>query len=124
MRRPALAVVLALLAASSLAGCAQATQAAGEALGIPVAELCATADDAYAQYQALLEQGATTEEQLSAGRDDLVATLEGLADDLGGQVGDLVRANAEQLAQTSDLRAPETIEAVEQAKSSVDALCG
>ncbi|WP_324013621.1 hypothetical protein [Microbacterium sp. JZ37] len=121
MRRLA---ILPLLAVGLLAGCAQAADIAGDALGVPVDEICTTADAAYAQYQAILEQGDVTAEQADVARDDLVATLERLADDVGGQPGELIRANAEQLSQVSDLTAPETVEAVEQAKGALTTLCG
>lgn len=122
MRR--LLVLPLLLSAVLLAGCSQVTQFAGDVVGVPVEETCATIDDAYAQYQAVIDQGGATEEQLAAARDDLVATLDGLADDVDGQVGDLIRSGAQQLGDATDLQAPETIEAVEQLKESVSAFCG
>lgn len=112
-----------LVSVGLLAGCSQATQLAGEAVGVPVEEICTTFDDAYGQYQTLLAQGDATEEQVEAARDGLVANLEGIADDIGGQVGDLIRENAQRLSETTDLQAPETVEAIEQVKDSVSAFC-
>lgn len=123
MRRLVLAVPL-LVSGVLLAGCAQLTHAAGEAVGIPVAETCTTIDDAYAQYQALLDQGGASAEQVDAARDDLVATLDGLSDDVGGELGGLLRSGAQQLGGLTDLRAPETIEAVERLKEWASAFCG
>ncbi|HLT68271.1 MAG TPA: hypothetical protein VKZ73_10445 [Microbacterium sp.] len=122
MRR--LTLLVPVLSVGLLAGCSQITQAAGEAVGIPVGEICSTADDAYSQYQALLEQGDATEEQVDQARDDLVATLEGVADEVGGEIGDLIGQNADRLADATNLQAPETIEAVEQARDSVQTFCG
>lgn len=122
MRR--LTLLVPVLSVGLLAGCSQITQAAGEAVGIPVGEICATADDAYSQYQALLEQGDATEEQVDQARDDLVATLEGVADEVGGEIGDLIGQNADRLADATNLQAPEMIEAVEQARDSVQTFCG
>ncbi|GAB3601121.1 hypothetical protein [Microbacterium tumbae] len=121
MRRLAL---VPLLAVGLLAGCSQVAQIAGDAVGIPMEEICATFDDAYARYEALLETGEATEEQVEAARDDLVTTLDGVADDVGGRIGDAIGAGAEQLAGATDLQSPEAIEVVEQVKSSVDAFCG
>lgn len=122
MRR--LAVLPLLLVAGILAGCSQVTQLAGDVVGVPVEETCATIDDAYAQYQTVIDQGGATEEQLDAARDDLVSTLNGLADDVDGQVGDLLRSGAQQLGEATNLQAPETIEAIEQLKESASAFCG
>ena len=122
MRR--IVVLPLLVAVGLLAGCSQVTQLAGEAVGVPVEEICTTFDDAYGQYQTLIDQGDATEEQIESARDGLVANLEGIADDLGGQVGDLIRENAQRLAETTDLQAPETVEAIEQVKDSVSTLCG
>ncbi|KJQ56028.1 hypothetical protein [Microbacterium sp. SA39] len=122
MRR--LVIVPLLLSAALLAGCSQAAQLAGDVVGVPLEEACATIDDAYAQYQSAIDQGGATEEQLDAARDDLVSTLNGLADDLDGQLGDLVRSGAQQLGEATDLQAPETVEAIEQLKESASAFCG
>ncbi|WP_309066566.1 hypothetical protein [Microbacterium sp.] len=121
MRRLA---IIPLLALGLLTGCSQVTQLAGEAAGVPVGEICAAFDDAYGQYQTLLADGNASEEQIAAARDDLVATLEGAADDIGGEIGDLISSNAQRLADSADLRAPETVEAVERVKESLDAFCG
>ncbi|MGW8484393.1 hypothetical protein ACWGJP_14770 [Microbacterium sp. NPDC055903] len=121
MRRLAL---VPLLAIGLLAGCSQVAQIAGEAAGIPVGEICATADQAYADYESLLAQGAATEEQVDAARDGLVNTLEGLAGDVDGPIGDAIQSGADQLAGAVDLQSPETIEAIEQVKTSLDAFCG
>lgn len=107
-----------------LAGCSQVAQFAGEAAGVPVDEVCQTFDSAYGQYESLLAQGNATEQQVESARDDLVATLDGAADDVGGQLGDLIRSGSEQLAGVSDLQSPEAIAAVEQLKESVSAFCG
>lgn len=122
MRR--LLVVPLLLVAAILAGCSQVTQIAGDAVGVPVEETCTTIDEAYAQYQAVIDQGGATEEQLDAARDDLVGTLNGLADDVDGQIGDVIRSGAQQLGEATDLQAPETVEAIEQLKESASAFCG
>lgn len=122
MRR--IVIVPLLLAAGLLAGCSQVTQVAGEALGVDVEGTCATIDDAYGQYQALLDQGDASAEQLDAARDQLVLTLDGLAADVDGQLGDLIRSGAEQISGMTDLQAPETIEAIDQLKDSVSAFCG
>lgn len=120
MRRLA---IIPILAVGLLAGCSQVTEFAGEAVGVPVEKICTTVDDAYAQYEALLDQGDATEEQVEAARDDLVSTLEDLADDVGGEVGDVIRTNAERLADATDLQSPETVEAIERARDSVSAFC-
>ncbi|SDS27850.1 hypothetical protein [Microbacterium paraoxydans] len=122
MRR--IALVPLLLAVGLLAGCAQVTQAAGDAFGVPVAETCATIDDAYAQYQQLLSQGDASAEQLDAARDDLVATLDGVADGMDGQLGDLIRSGADQLGGMTDLQAPETVEAIERLHDGLSSFCG
>lgn len=122
MRR--IVVLPLLLAAAFLAGCSQVTQMAGDAVGIDVPATCATIDDAYGQYQALLDQGGVSAEQADAARDDLVASLEGLATKVDGQLGDLIRSGATQIGGMSDLQAPETIEAIEQLKESASAFCG
>lgn len=116
--------LLPLLAVGLLAGCSQVTQIAGDAVGVDVEQVCTTFDDAYTQYQGLLEQGDATADEVASGRDDLVATLEGLADDIGGKPGDVIRSNAQQLADGFDPTAPESIEAVEQVKSSLEPFCG
>lgn len=121
MRR-LLAVPL-VLAACLLAGCSQVTGFAGDVLGVPVEETCTAFDDAYGQYEALLAQGDVTAEQADAARDELVGTLEGLADDVDGQVGDVIRSGAQQLGDMTDPQAPETIEAITQLKDSVSAFC-
>ncbi|WP_221585012.1 hypothetical protein [Microbacterium sp. G2-8] len=121
MRRLA---IIPLFAVVLLAGCSQVTQFAGDTAGVPVEKICTTFDDAYAQYETLLDQGDATEAQVQAARDDLVTTLEDLADDVGGQIGDVIRTNADRLAGAGDLQSPEAIEAVEQASDSVSAFCG
>jgi hypothetical protein len=122
MRR--FALVPLVLLTGILAGCSQVTHVAGDALGIPVEETCTTLDGAYDQYQSLIAQGGATEEQVAAARDELVASLNGLADDVDGQLGDLVRSGADQLSGMADLQSPETIEAIEQLRDSVEAFCG
>ena len=97
---------------------------AGDALGVDVQATCTTIDEAYAQYQTLLDQGGATAEQVDAARDDLVATLDGLAGDVDGQLGDVIRSGAEQIGGMTDLQAPETIEAIDQLKDSISAFCG
>lgn len=116
--------LLPLLAVGLLAGCSQVAQVAGEAAGVDVAQVCTTFDDAYAQYEALLDQGDATAEQVATTRDDLVSTLEGLADDIGGAPGELIRSNAQQLAENVDPNAPDSIEAIEQVKSALEPFCG
>ncbi|WP_193598393.1 hypothetical protein [Microbacterium sp. YJN-G] len=116
--------VLPLLAIGLLAGCSQVAQFAGDAVGVDVQQVCTSFDDVYTQYEGLLDQGDVTADQAAAARDDLVSTLEGVADDIGGEVGDLIRSNAERLAQTADPTAPEAIEAVEAVKTSLDPFCG
>lgn len=113
-----------LLAVGLLAGCAQVTQAAGDALGVDVRSACTTIDEAYAQYQALLDQGDASAEQVDAARDELVATLDGLSSEVDGPLGDLVATAAEQIGGMTDLQAPETIEAIDRLHSSLSAFCG
>lgn len=122
MRR--LVVLPLVFVALLLAGCSQVTQFAGDVVGVPVEETCATIDEAYGQYQAVIDQGGATEEQVEAARDDLVTTLNGLADDVDGQLGDLIRSGAQQLGEATDLQSPETVEAIEQLKDSASAFCG
>lgn len=119
-------VVLPLVLAVGLlaAGCSQVTQMAGDALGVDVQATCTTIDEAYAQYQALLDQGDVSVEQAEAARDDLVASLDGLAADVDGQLGDLIRSGAEQIGGMADLQSPETVEAIDQLKDSTAAFCG
>lgn len=116
--------LLPLLAVGLLAGCSQIAQVAGEAAGVDVAQVCTTFDDAYGQYEGLLDQGDATAEQVATTKDDLVSTLEGLADDIGGAPGELIRSNAQQLAETVDPDAPDSIEAIEQIKSALEPFCG
>lgn len=113
-----------VLAAGLLAGCSQVTQLAGDALGVDVQAACTSIDEAYGQYQALLEQGDVSAAQADAARDELVSSLEGLASNVDGQLGDLIRSGAEQIGGMTDLQAPETIEAIEQLKDSASAFCG
>lgn len=122
MRR--LALLPALLAVGLLAGCSQVAQFAGDAVGVDVEQMCTSFDEVYTEYEGLLDQGDATAEQVASARDDLVSMLQGVADDLGGKPGELIRSNAERLADTVDPNAPESIEAVEQVKSSLDAFCG
>lgn len=122
MRR--IVVVPLLLVAGLLAGCSQVTQMAGDALGVDVQATCTTIDEAYGQYQTLLDQGAVSAEQADAARDDLVASLNGLAENTDGQLGDLIRSGAEKIGGMTDLQAPETVEAIEQLKDSASAFCG
>lgn len=119
-------LVLPLVVATGLlvAGCAQVTQLAGDAVGVDVQATCRTIDDAYAQYQTLLTQGDASAEQVEAARADLVASLDGLAADVDGQLGDLIRSGAEKISGMTNLQAPETVEAIEQLKDSTDAFCG
>lgn len=121
MRR--IVVLPLLLAAGLLAGCAQATQLAGDALGVDVEATCVTIDDAYATYQTLLEQGDLTAGQADAARDQFVASLDGLAANVDGQLGEVIRAGSGQIGAMSDLQAPETVEAIEQLKDSLSAFC-
>ncbi|WP_091227193.1 hypothetical protein [Microbacterium sp. 3J1] len=122
MRR--LVILPLLLAVGLLAGCAQVTQAAGDALGVDVQATCTAIDDAYGQYQTLLDQGGASAEQVDAARDELVATLDGLGSQVDGPLGDLVSSTAEQIGGMSDLQAPETIEAIDQLHDSLSAFCG
>ncbi len=121
MRRLA---VLPLLAVGLLAGCSQVTQLAGEAVGVDVAQVCTSFDDVYTQYQSLLDQGEVSSDQLAASKSELVTTLESLADDLGEPAGEVIRSNAQKLADIPDLRSPEAIALVEQAKSATEPFCG
>lgn len=123
MRR-ILVLQLVLAAGLVLAGCSQVTQMAGDALGVDVQAACTTIDDAYGQYQTLLDQGELSAEQADAARDDLVASLNGLAENTDGQLGDLIRSGAEKIGGMTDLQAPETVEAIEQLKNSASAFCG
>ena len=122
MRR--IVVVPLVLVVGLLAGCAQVTQMAGDALGVDVQATCTTIDQAYAQYRTLLDQGGATVEQVDAARDELVATLDDLAADVDGQLGDVIRSGATQIGGMTDLQASETIEAVDQLKDSISAFCG
>ena len=127
MRRPhavSLFLATAALAAAALTGCSQVTQVAGDALGVDVAATCTTIDEAYGQYQTLLDQGGASAEQVDAARDELVATLDGVAASVDGQLGDLIASGAEQLGGMTDLQAPETIEAVDQLHDALSAFCG
>ncbi len=120
MRRLA---ILPLLAVVALGGCAQVTQFAGESLGVPVDEVCTTIDDAYESYETMLEKGEVTEQQIESAHADLVAKLEDLADDVGGEIGDVIRSNAEKFADVSGPDSPEAIEAVENLRNSAAAFC-
>lgn len=120
MRRLA---ILPLLAVAALGGCTQVTQFAGDTLGVPVDEVCTTIDDAYGQYEALLDQGEASEEQLETARTKMVTNLEDLADDVGGEIGNVIRTNAERLADVPAPDSPETIETVERIRDSASAIC-
>lgn len=122
MRR--IVVLPVVLAIGLLAGCSQVTQMAGDALGVDVQATCSAIDDAYTQYQSLLDQGQVSAEQADAARDGLVTSLDGLATNVDGQLGDLIRSGAEKIGGMTDLQAPETIEAIDQLKDSVSAFCG
>lgn len=122
MRR--IVIIPLLLAAGLLAGCSQVAQVAGDAMGVDVEATCTTIDDAYAQYQTLLDQGGASAEQVDAARDELVTTLDTLATDVDGQLGDLISSGAQQIGGMTDLQAPETIEAIDQLKESASAFCG
>ncbi|OAN41387.1 hypothetical protein [Microbacterium sp. H83] len=121
MRR--IVVLPLLLAIGLLGGCAQVTQAAGDALGVDVQQTCASIDDAYARYQALLDRGGASAEQVDAARDDLVASLDGLATQVDGPLGELVSSAAQQIGGMSDLQAPETIEAIDALRDSLSTFC-
>lgn len=123
MRR--IVIVPLLLAAGLLvSGCSQVAQVAGDVLGADVDATCTTIDDAYGQYQTLLDQGEASAEQVDAARDQLVTTLDDLAADVDGQLGDLISSGAQQIGGMTDLQAPETIEAIDQLKDSASAFCG
>lgn len=123
MRR--IVIVPVLLAAGLLvSGCSQVAQIAGDAMGVDVEATCATIDDAYAQYQTLLDQGGASAEQVDAARDQLVTTLDTLASDVDGQLGDLIRSGALQIGGMTGLQAPETIEAIDRLKDSTSVFCG
>lgn len=117
-------VPLVLAAGLLVAGCSQVAQVAGDALGVDVEAACTTIDDAYGQYQMLLDQGDASAEQVAVARDQLITTLDTLAADVDGQLGDLISSGAQQIGGMTDLRAPETIEAIDQLKGSVSAFCG
>ena len=117
-------VPLILAAGLVVSGCSQVAQIAGDAMGVDVEATCTTIDDAYAQYQTLLDQGGASAEQVDAARDELVTTLDTLAADVDGQLGDLISAGAQQIGGMTDLQAPETIEAIDQLKDSVSTFCG
>ncbi|MDP3953021.1 hypothetical protein [Microbacterium sp.] len=123
MRR--IVIVPLILAAGLLvSGCSQVAQIAGDAMGVDVEATCTTIDDAYAQYQTLLDQGGASAEQVDAARDQLVTTLDTLAADVDGQLGGLISSGAQQIGGMTDLQAPETIEAIDQLKDSVSTFCG
>lgn len=113
-----------VLTAGLLAGCSQVAQVAGDALGVDVEATCTTIDDAYGQYQTLLDQGGASAEQVDAARDQLVTTLEDLSAGVDGQLGDLISSGAQQIGGMTDLQAPETIEAIDQLKDSLSVFCG
>lgn len=117
-------VPLVLATGLLVAGCSQVAQVAGDALGVDVEAACTTIDDAYGQYQMLLDQGDASAEQVAVARDQLVTTLDTLAADVDGQLGDLISSGAQQIGGMTDLRAPETIEAIDQLKGSVSTFCG
>ena len=119
-------VIVPLVLATGLlvSGCSQVAQIAGDAMGVDVEATCTTIDDAYAQYQTLLDQGGASAEQVDAARDELVTTLDTLAADVDGQLGDLISSGAQQIGGMTDLQAPETIEAIDQLKDSVSTFCG
>jgi hypothetical protein len=114
---------LVLAAGFVLTGCSQVAQVTGDALGVDVEATCTTIDDAYGQYQTLLDQGDASAEQVDAARDELVTTLDTLAADVDGQLGDLIRSGSQQIGGMTDLQAPETIEAIDQLKGSLSAFC-
>lgn len=126
--RPRIAIASSLavgiLAAGVLSGCAQIAQVAGDAVGVPVEQTCTAFDDAYSQYQSTLDQAGATAEQVTASKDALVTSLNGFADAVGGTAGDLIRANAQQLADATDVKAPEAVQAIEQIKSAIAPICG
>lgn len=117
-------VPLLLAAGFLLAGCSQVAQVAGDAMGVDVEVTCTTIDDAYAQYQTLLDQGGASADQVDAARDELVTTLDTLAADVDGQLGDLISSGAQQIGGMTDLQAPETIEAIDQLKEAASGFCG
>lgn len=117
-------VPLLLAAGFLLAGCSQVAQVAGDAMGVDVEGTCTTIDDAYAQYQTLLDQGGASADQVDAARDELVTTLDTLAADVDGQLGDLISSGAQQIGGMTDLQAPETIEAIDQLKEAASGFCG
>lgn len=121
MRRLA---IIPLLAVATLVGCSQVTQFAGDTLGIPVDEVCTTIDDVYAQYETLLEKGDASEEQLETARTEMVTKLDELADSVGGELGNIIRDNAERLADLPAPDSPEAIETVERIRDSASSLCG
>lgn len=117
-------VPLLLAAGFLLAGCSQVAQVAGDAMGVDVEATCTTIDDAYAQYLTLLDQGGASADQVDAARDELVTTLDTLAADVDGQLGDLISSGAQQIGGMTDLQAPETIEAIDQLKEAASGFCG
>ena len=117
-------VPLLLAAGFLLAGCSQVAQVAGDAMGVDVEATCTTIDDAYAQYQTLLDQGGASADRVDAARDELVTTLDTLAADVDGQLGDLISSGAQQIGGMTDLQAPETIEAIDQLKEAASGFCG
>ena len=113
-----------LLTVGLLAGCSQVAQVAGDAMGIDIEATCTTIDEAYGQYQTLLDQGSASAADVDAAREQLVTTLDDLAADVDGQLGDLIRSGARQIGDMTDLQTPETIEAIDQLKDSASAFCG
>ncbi len=69
-------------------------------------------------------RGELSAEQADAARDDLVASLNGLAENTDGQLGELIRSGAEKIGGMTDLRHPRRVEAIEQLKNSASAFCG
>lgn len=99
-------------------------QFAGEATGVDVDQVCGSVDSVYNQYQGMLDQGEVSTQQIDEARDGLASTLDGVADDVGGPTGDLIRSSARQLADAAAPDVPEAIEAVEQLKDSLEPFCG
>lgn len=98
-------------------------QYAGNAAGIDVKQVCANADEAYTHYQRLLEQDDVSVEQVVEARDALVVQLDDIADGVGGPVGEFIQSNAELFDELGNVSIPDAIEAVEKAKSALDAVC-
>jgi hypothetical protein len=121
MRR--LALIPLLAAGLLVAGCSQVAEATNDLVGEPVQRACETYANVYAEYEKVVDRAGASTEDLQAARDGMVEQLEALADDLGGQAGDLIRQNAEGLS-NGNLPSAETLEVLKQGRDALAPFCG